>query len=217
MEEANASNDEFTEIFIKVGRIQYLILALIITGFVIFGYQFINIWAGQNYKEAYIITCILMIPVTIPLIQNIGLSIIQAKNKNKNMIIILLIISMLNLLISIPLAKMYGATGSAIGTAIATIIGYIIIMNIYYYNVIHINIKKYWKEIIKMSIPIIILTLFGYILNLKIYNNTGIIILGIKIIIYTMSYIFIIWRFVMNNYEKNIIKKPLSNFKNRRK
>ena len=83
MEANNASNKEFTNVFIKTGRLQYIVMALIISGFIIFGQQFINLWAGETYSSAYKIGCILMLPVTIPLIQNVGLSILQAKNKYK--------------------------------------------------------------------------------------------------------------------------------------
>lgn len=83
MEDNKATDKEFTDIFIKTGRIQYLLLALIISGFVLFGKAFINMWVGSNYMDAYLIACILMIPITVPLIQNIGLSILQAKNLYK--------------------------------------------------------------------------------------------------------------------------------------
>ena len=46
MIENNASDKEVSEIFIKNGRIQYIILALILSGFTIFGREFILLWAG---------------------------------------------------------------------------------------------------------------------------------------------------------------------------
>lgn len=36
-------------------------------------------WAGTNYSEAYPITLLLIVPVTIPLIQNLGIEIQRAK------------------------------------------------------------------------------------------------------------------------------------------
>ena len=83
MEDRKASNEEFTKVFIQTGRIQYLLMALILTGFIIFGQTFINLWAGPGYESAYKIACILMIPLIVPLIQNVGLSILQAKNLYK--------------------------------------------------------------------------------------------------------------------------------------
>ena len=64
------------------------------------------------------------------------------------------IIALANVAASIPLAKMWGGVGSAIGTAASLIIGNGIIINIYYHNKVKINIPKFWGQIIKMSIPI---------------------------------------------------------------
>ena len=209
MEDNHESNSAFTDIFIKTGRIQYLLLALIITGFVLFGQVFVNLWAGQGYEDAYIIACILMIPITIPLIQNIGLSILQAKNLYKYRTIIFLGIAILNVGLSIPLAKMYGGIGAAIATSIALILGQCIILNIYYHKKVGINIIKFWKNIIKMSIPMIFAVIFGVILNLLIKSDS-IIMLGTKIILYSIVYCLLVWKFSMNDYEKGLIKKPLS-------
>ena len=108
MESNHASDKEFTDIFIKTGRVQYILMALIITGFVLFGKEFIEImWVGPEYSESYIIACILMIPMTIPLIQNVGLNILQAKNKYKFRVIILMIFAVVNVIISIILSQLY--------------------------------------------------------------------------------------------------------------
>lgn len=208
MEAKNATEKEFTEIFIKVGRIQFILMALIISGFILFGKEFITmVWVGKEYSEAYIMACILMIPVTIPLIQNVGLSILQAKNKYKYRTIIFFFIAIGNVLISIPLAKRFGGVGSSIGTAISLIIGQILIMNWYYWKKIRIDIPLFWKNIIKMFIPIVAVNIIGIIIK-SIWNIGSIIILLIQIIIFTIIYTVCVWRFVMNNYEKEILLKP---------
>lgn len=212
MEANNATDKEFTDIFIKTGRIQFIIMGLIMSGFIIFGQQFIKIWAGDSYDLAYIIGCILMIPVTIPLIQNIGLSILQAKNKHKYRTIVFFFIAIANVLISIPLSKAYGGIGAAIGTAISLIVGQGFIINIYYHKKIHINIINFWKEIIKMSIPIFIVAILGFLCNFYLSTNS-IILFATKIIIYTMIYLVVVWKFSMNDYEKNLIRLPLNKIK----
>ena len=68
---------------------------------------------------------------------------------------------------------------------------------------------EFWKNILKMSIPIVFVVAFGIILNKFIISN-NVIILLVKIIIYTMVYCIMIWIFGMNEYEKNLIKKPLN-------
>jgi len=208
MEENKATNEEFTDVFVKIGRIQYIVMALIITGFILFGQSFINIWVGEGYQESYAIACILMIPITIPLIQNIGLSILQAKNKYKYRTMIFFVIAIINILITLILVQRYGGIGAAIGTAIAQILGQIIIMNIYYHKKIHINIIKFWKEIGKMSIPVVFTFIIGLLIVSKI-DISGLLAMSVWIIVYSIIYILLMWIFAMNTEEKDLIRKPI--------
>lgn len=204
MVENKASDEEISNEFIKTGRIQYLIMALVIIGFVIFGREFIAIWSGAEYAESYIIACILMIPVTVPLIQNIGINILQAKNKHKFRTLVYMGISVFNIILSIPLAKMYGGVGAAIGTAISLIVGNIIIMNIYYHRTIKIDIPKFWINILRMSIPMLIIAVPAYFVNNMFIYNTWVS-FGVKVAAFSALYCATVYIFAMNDYEKGII------------
>lgn len=72
---------KLSNLFIQIGRWQYYLLALVGTGFIIFGKQFISLWAGPGFEDSYIITLLIIIPFTVDLIQNIGLAIMQAMNR----------------------------------------------------------------------------------------------------------------------------------------
>ena len=210
MENDNASDEEFTDIFIKTGRIQYIVMGLIMSGFVLFGKEFINImWVGPEYAESYIIACLLMLPSTIPLIQNVGLNILQAKNKYKFRVIVLMIFAVVNVCISIILSKKYGGVGAALGTAISTILGQVIFMNIFYQKKVGINIIKFWKNILTMSIPIIFVIILAIILKTIVPINS-VIVLVAQIVLYTLIYCFIVYRFSINKYEKQLILKPIN-------
>ena len=213
MENDNASDKEFTDIFIKTGRIQYIVMALIITGFVLFGKEFIEImWVGPEYSESYIIACILMLPTTIPLIQNVGLNILQAKNLYKFRVIVLMIFAVVNVGISIVLSKLYGGIGAAIGTAISIILGQITFMNIFYQKKVGINIIEFWKNILKMSIPIVLCVCIALIIKYCMpINSAGILIF--QILIYVLIYAIFVWKWSMNEYERQLILKPIKKLK----
>lgn len=212
MEEQNASDEEFTHIFIQTGRIQYIIMALIMSGFLLYGQEFINlVWVGPEYSQSYIIACILMLPLTIPLIQNVGLNIIQAKNQYKFRVIVLFIFSIFNLAISIFLSKLYGGIGAAIGTSLSIICGQIIFMNIFYYKKTHIDIPKFWKNILKMSVPVVIAFVIAITLK-KIVPISNTLQLIIQILIYVAIYVIMMWKFGTNQYEKKIFSKIIKRF-----
>lgn len=156
----NTPKEEITNEFIKIGRLQYIIVFLMASGFVLFGKQFILYWVGEEFEESYYVALLLIIPLCIPLIQNLGISIMQAMNKHKFRTAAMFIMAIFNAVISLFLARAYGIIGVAAGTAISLIIVNVIAINIYYYRVIKIDIPRFWKEIIKMTIPFMLSIVF---------------------------------------------------------
>lgn len=208
----NASSKTLTSEFIKVGRIQFYIMFLVITGFILVGKEFIIWWVGKEFINAYYVTLLLIIPAFFSLIQNLGLSIMQAMNKFKFKSLSTFIMSIFNIIISIFLAKKYGAIGAAMGTTISLIICNIILINIYYYKVIKINVLKFWKDIIMMMLKMII-PLSVTIIFMQLSKFTGLISVIIYGLIYTILYFITAYAIVMNKYEKNLVKSILEKFK----
>lgn len=208
----NASDEELTNIMIKFGRIQYVIMAYILCGFVLFGRPFIELWAGQNYRDAYYMALIIMIPITIPLIQNLGLSILQAKNLQGFRSVVLIMIAIVNIIISIPLAKDYGGIGVAIGTGVSYLIGNAVVMNIYYYHRIGINIPLFWRNIFLISVPVLISIIAGHVLNLMV-THESILILILKVMLFSVAYFILIWFFGLNDYERSLFSPLIKRFK----
>lgn len=204
----NATSEELTNEFIKVGRIQYYIIFLMVSGLVLFGKEFITAWVGKEFVTAYYVSLLLIIPACFPLIQNLGLSIMQAMNKYKFKSISTAIMAVFNIGISIVLASKFGAIGAAVGTAIALIICNIILINIYYYKEIKLDVMKFWKVILKMSVPFIIpIVIILIIMNfVSLSGYTNLLVFGG---IYTIIYSIVCYFLVMNSYEKEIVSKVL--------
>ena len=203
------NNDEkaISDLFIRTGRIQYLIMLFVLIGFILFGKTFINLWAGKEYEDAYIISLLFFIPLTVPLIQNLGITILQARNQMKFRSLLYVAIAIASLGISVPLAKQYGGIGCAVGTSLALIGGQIIAMNIYYYKKIHINIPLFWKEIGKMSLaPIGIGVIVWILLQQLILSNWWLLV--VSILLFSVCYVPLIWKVSMNDYERNLFGAP---------
>lgn len=205
------SSEELTNEMIKVGRIQNYIIFLMCSGLVLFGKRFIIFWAGDGFEESYYVALFLIIPICIPLIQNLGLSIMQAMNKYKFKSITTFIMSIINIFISIFLAKKFGAVGAAMGTSISLVVCNIIIINIYYYKIIKLNIILFWKNIIKQTIPfcipIVIILIIMYFI--KIDGIIGLLVYGS---IYVVMFSLVSYFISMNDYEKNMINSILKKF-----
>ena len=210
----NESDQVISDLFIKIGRIQYIVLAFILTSFAIFGKDFIKLWAGSDYEGAYIITLLFFVPLTIPLCQSLGISILQARNQIKFRSFVMVAIALISLAFQIPLAKKFGGIGVGIAIAGSLLIGQIIIMNIYYYKIQKIDIPKFWIEIGKMTFVPVIIGVIAYCLLLNIEINT-LPSLVLSIFVFTLIYIPCFWIISMNNYEKKLLLKSMSIITNR--
>ena len=196
-----------SDLFIKTGRIQYCVMILVLTGFFLFGRQFIHLWAGEGYDDAYFIAMLFFVPLTVPLIQNLGITILQARNQMKFRSLVYLAISLLSLGAQIPLSKYYGGIGCAVAIAAALTLGQIIIMNVYYQTRQGINIVKFWFEIAKMSIIPAILTVATYYV-LQHFALDSVIKLVVGIVLYMVVYLPLFFTLSMNAYERDLILKP---------
>jgi len=200
---------EISDLFIKIGRVQNYIVLFILMGFMIFGQQFIYYWAGKDYSDVYYIALMFFVALLVELIQNIGNLILQAKNQLKFRSILYFCLAIFCLGLQIPLAKAYGGIGCAIAISGTLLLGQGLIMNIYYQKVQHLDIIRFWKQIIKISAPLIIISFFiKWIIN--VYTPSyGIIKLIVFIILFSIVYWVVAITVSMNRYEKNLIMNPI--------
>lgn len=200
---------QLSELFVKVGRIQYIMLGVIASGIIFFGRDFITkYWAGLDYSASYYVALLLILSASIPLIQNIGIEVQRAQNKHKFRAVIYTLMALLNVGISVILCQKYGAVGSAVGTAISLVIANGIIMNIYYHVSCNVDVWEFWKNILRVSLGLIAPVLFGIFIHMfATWSNIGEYLLAIAM--YTLVYILSMWFAGMNEYERSLIKKPV--------
>ena len=204
-----ASNEELSNEFIKVGRIQFIVVFLAASGLVIVGKEFINLWLGKGFEQTYVIALLLIIPAVLSLCQNTGLAIMQAMNRFSFKAISTFIMSIANIIASVFLAMKYGAPGAAFGTGASIIIVNIIVMDIYYTKKIGLNIARFWKNLaimaLKYMLPIgitvglIAITGFSGLSAFLIYGS-----------IYVIIYLLTTYLLVVNPYEKKLIKSAIN-------
>lgn len=205
---------KLNKIFVKVGRIQWFVTVLIISGFVFFGQHFIKLWAGEDYANSYYVALLLMIPITFMFIQAIGIEVQRAKRMHHIRSIIFLGMAIMNALITVWLASMWAEIGAALGTAITTIICCILI-NIFYHLKLGLNVLSFWKSILS-TIPALIIP-FGVgtvIMMFCTYNS--IIKFILFIVIYALVYLVSVYFLGFNAIEKDSVRKVASKVVKRR-
>lgn len=204
----NDNKKEISEMFIRTGRIQYIVMAFILSGFIVFGRQFIILWAGPDYEDAYLMTLLFFISLLPPLIQNLGITILQARNQMKFRSLLYIVIAIISLFIQIILANKYGGLGCAIAVSGALLLGQGVIMNIYYHNKQSLDTLSFWFEILKMSIvPIILCAISIYLIRNTVLDNWFS--LGMAISAFTFVYIPLFFYISLNQYERDMFIKPI--------
>lgn len=201
--------DALTDLFIRVGRIQFLILGLILTGAIFFGKTFVvKHWVGDEYSESYIIAILLMISGIIPLIQNVGIEIQRALDRHRFRAIAYFFMAILNVLMSIFLCQKYGAVGCVIGTVVAVILANGVMLNIYMHKRCNVDIIAFWKNILRMMLGWMPVIGVGIVINIF-FDLTNIWTFIIGVGIYSCAYCAFMWLLSMNKYEKQLIISPI--------
>lgn len=205
---ATHPREAWTEIFIKVGRLQFIIVALIVSGFTVFGQTFVLLWAGSEYASSYWVAAFTLFPMCIPLIQSTAKSIVVAQNKHQFRSIVYLIIAIANVISTYLIVPYMGIIGAALCSCVSYLLGQGLIMNIYYYKVTGLDIPLFWKNILKMAIVPSLMLVAGLMLNRVVVIDNWITFFA-GVVLYTAVYATLMYRFAMNDYEKNIIRGPL--------
>lgn len=205
----NDNRKEISDLFIRTGRIQNIIMSMILFGFIVFGQQFIILWVGVEYAGAYYMTLAFFVALYIPLIQNLGITILQARNQMKFRSLLYIVIAAFALVAEVVFSKMWGGLGCALAISAALLLGQGLIMNIYYHIKQHLNIVKFWKEIVKMNIaPAMISVCFIYMLKNTFSLNSWLS-MGTGILCYGAVYIPVCYFFSMNQYERRELVRPI--------
>lgn len=198
-------NKKLTQLLTRVGRMQFLLLILVLTGFIFLGVPFIRIWAGEEYAASYLVAILLMVPVTIPLIQSVGIEIQRAKNMHKARSLVYFFIAIANVCISIPCIYYWGVYGAAFGTAIALVVGNGFFMNWYYHKKIELDMIYYWRQIRKVMPAMIIPVITGIIIKMFVSIHNIFELCGAGVI-YVAAYSISMWLIGLNSTEKHLIK-----------
>ena len=135
--------------FIAIGRLQFYILALFYLGFVFFGRQFISLWAGPGFEDSYYVSLILMSTLGIYLVQTAGKSILEAMNQHQFRSVMHLLMCVVNIALSFWLSSRYGAIGAAVSLALVWLLGFGVILNIFYVKRSAAD-RDFWLQLLKI-------------------------------------------------------------------
>ena len=198
-------DEQLTRLFTRVGRIQFMLLMLVLTGFIFVGMPFIQAWGGAEYAPAYWVALLLIGPVTVPLIQNIGIEIQRAKNMHQFRSKVYFCMAIGNAIVSVPLGMKFGGIGCALGTAISMIVGNGFIMNWYYQAHIGLDMVYFWKRILGI-VPAMLPAIALGVAAVRLHTFTGYSGVLLFAVPYAAVYAAGLYRFAMDESERDMVR-----------
>ncbi len=144
--EKGIDGKDLEKTLVSSGKLITLIGGSIVFGFAAFGKQFISVVYGASYVSAWLLTLIILIPMLANLASGCVINVLDVMNKRQMRSYILFGSTILTILLTVFLIDVWGLIGVAVAMGASTIIGQVIVMNVYYGKGLKIKIwKLYWN------------------------------------------------------------------------
>lgn len=199
-------DSELTDLMIKIGRIQCMIIGVLCVGFLSFGKSFIvDIWNKPDFSQSYLCAVFLIIPSFFYLPLEIANTTIYVENKVKLQSFVFIIMGVINMVLSAVLSKHYGALGASFSIFVAYMIR-TMLMVVIHVKVLHLKMWKFFKATYLKITPWLVLSL-GAGLLLENFNpmSGGFLRFAVNGVIFVGFFGIVMFLFCMNDYEKNLI------------
>lgn len=198
-------SEKLNYLYGNVSKFQIVVVGFFFSSFILIGENFITLWVGEEFSSAYVLVVIIMSTFFLDLTQNLGITIMQAKGKYKFRAYVLIVCSIINIIVSIPIIGLYGSVGTAIVTATFVFIGNVLIMNIYFHKVLKLNMISYWKGLSKYLIILAVMTIILIKMkNLIMFENW--ISLTLFGLVYVLIYVLVILGIYFSAEERRWLK-----------
>ena len=214
--EKGSSRKEVTDLMIKVGRVQLFVTGLIITGFLLVGKSFIQLWMGTSFQMSYYVAMLIICPGIITLTQSIANTLLYVENEIRYRAILFFSSSLVSCVLSYILSQQYGALGCGIGISFSIIVCQVLGMNIVYRYKLKLDIVRFFKEChLKMMVPMVITVVLFVVIKEYVAISTWINLL-IMVAGYILTYVFLMWILSLNSFEKGLFLSIVNRIRNKR-
>jgi O-antigen/teichoic acid export membrane protein len=195
-------------LFVKVSRVALYPLLAVLLGFVIFGHDFIRLWAGEGYDAAYWVAVLELTPFTVDVAQNIGLTILQVMDRYEFRAKMYLVAAVVNIALTVILASRLGIVGAAIASGIAIFLSSGIILNWYYGVRIGLDMVSWWKSVLREIVPMFALAVVAFACW-RTFAGRGWTELLLGLLCWAVAFTLVSYFCSANSYEKGLIRSVL--------
>lgn len=202
---SNDNSTAYTNEMIRVGRMNMFILFLFLSGFYLFGHQFVNLWLGDVYDQSWFVAILIMLFWTLSLVQAFGSSILEAKKKNRFKSLLSVITLSIGVLVGYFLSVQYGIYGMIYPLVMAIFINSVVML-LYFKKIFDLEIGRFLKEVFLRSVLNILILIILFKLILEKIQIENWYTLGLYVSIFTLLYLASVYWIVLKKEEKTLFR-----------
>ncbi|QDA55860.1 oligosaccharide flippase family protein [Thermomonas aquatica] len=207
--DAGSDTTELTGRLVEVSRWQAFVLMLVLSGLVLFGEHFIRTWMGPGYELSYWVLVCTLGPYAFELIGNVRNVVLQVKGLYWWRAGIFLAAALVNIPATLLAMRHWGIVGAAVctgGGILAAYIGVAWVLS----SKAGIPVFGYLRGVWKGIAPALLLSLpVGWVLHLGLPAQ-GWFALALKIAVYTLVYLGLMWAIALNGVERMQVRGVLA-------
>jgi len=156
---------QLNRLFLNVGKFQFILNGLIVSGITVVGKAFIQNWMGDGYEMAYYGIILVIAPGLFYNSLQIANTTLTVTNKVKQTAFVNIITGVLNVALSFPLSKFFGVIGACVSICVAYT-ARVIMLNILCHRVLTLDIPRFIKGCyLPMSVPVVLTVAIGWVIN----------------------------------------------------
>ena len=210
MEDKEKAPEKLNTLFLGVGKFNYLLGGLLCVGFFLLGREFLSLWVGEGYEDAYLGLLFVVLPALFYNPLQVGNTAMTVDNKVHLQAIISVVCGVVNVGLSFILSKLYGVIGACISICIAYTIRSIL-YHVVIDRVMKFNIKKFTFKCYLRCIPCFVITIAGGLLFKKVFTVSGWLSFGIFVVMVSVIYLLSAFLFCTSKNERAIVLGRVSN------
>ncbi len=156
--EGEGDYDGLKKLYMKSLSIGAFLSFAIATPIIMYGEQFVLLWAGKDFIEAVPVLWLMAASFALTMAQSSSVAMMYALNKHQIFAVVSLVEGIANLLLSIYLAPKYGIVGVALGTAIPMIFVKLILQPLYLTRIVDVPLIAYISTLLPPLLLALILS-----------------------------------------------------------
>lgn len=202
---ADLSRENLMPLMIKIGRIQCMIIGLLVTGFIAVGKSFIvDIWNKPDFVQSYFCAILLILPSYFYLPMQIANTTLIVENKINVRAYVFTVVGIVNVCLSLIFSKYWGAIGASVSIFVAYMLR-ALLMAIMYKVVLKFDMWLFFKETFLKITPFLLIAM-GVGLGLEHFNPMAHSFLRFALNggVFVATFAVLMLLFGLNQYEKNL-------------